>query len=163
MSLDTENAIARLVDELRQALSAQANAPLIVGIRTGGLWLAQRLCRELSLPAPASLDISYHRDDVHRRGINPEVQPSELPLDLEDHDILLVDDVLHTGRTVRAAINELFDYGRPARIRLAVLVDRGERELPFAPDFVAERVRLEPGQRLAVDGPDPLRFRVVEA
>jgi pyrimidine operon attenuation protein / uracil phosphoribosyltransferase len=109
---------------------------VIVGIHTGGVWVAERLHALLGCKQPLGmLDISFYRDDFSRIGLHPQVKPSNLPFDLEGRDILLVDDVLHSGRTVRAAMNELFDYGRPASIRLAVLVDRGGHELPIRPDF----------------------------
>jgi pyrimidine operon attenuation protein / uracil phosphoribosyltransferase len=107
---------------------------VIVGIHTGGVWVAERLHALLGCKQPLGmLDISFYRDDFSRIGLHPQVKPSNLPFDLEGRDILLVDDVLHSGRTVRAAMNELFDYGRPASIRLAVLVDRGGHELPIRP------------------------------
>lgn len=158
--LQADALIRQLSTTIGEALGDELAEHLVVGIRTGGLWIAERLCDALELDEPASLNISYHRDDVHRRGLNPQVLPSQLPLSLEDRRILLVDDVLHTGRTVRAAINALFDYGRPALIRLAVLVDRGGRQLPVRPDYVAETLQLEEGTRLRVEGPDPLQLRI---
>jgi len=107
-----------------------------VGIHTGGAWVAERLHLLLKSRLPmGTLNITFYRDDFSRIGLHPQVRPSQLPTDIEGRDILLIDDVLHTGRTIRAAMNELFDYGRPASIRLAVLVDRGGRELPIRPDF----------------------------
>ena len=125
--------IARLADAIAPTLTPDT---VIVGIHTGGVWVAERLHAQLGCKLPlATLDISFYRDDFSRIGLHPQVKPSSLPVDLEGRAILLVDDVLHTGRTVRAAMNELFDYGRPASIRLAVLVDRGGHELPIRPDF----------------------------
>ncbi len=161
MNIDVDGAVASLAGQLQSDLGATLGEQLVVGIRTGGLWVAERLCAGLSLPPPAALDISYHRDDLEQRGLNPQVQPSELPLNLDGRQILLVDDVLHTGRTVRAAINELFDFGRPAAIRLAVLIDRGARELPIAPDYCAQTIVLEPGSRIKIAGPDPLTINVI--
>lgn len=130
---DADTLIARLVDAIAPDLGPDT---LIVGIHTGGVWVAERLHALLQRSQPlGTLDISFYRDDFSRIGLHPQVKPSSLPFDLEGRDILLVDDVLHTGRTVRAAMNELFDYGRPATIRLAVLVDRGGHELPIRPDF----------------------------
>ena len=124
---DANTLIARLADAIAPSLAPDT---LIVGIHTGGAWVAERLHAMLQCSMPlGTLDISFYRDDFSRIGLHPQVKPSSLPLDL------LVDDVLHTGRTVRAAMNELFDYGRPASIRLAVLVDRGGHELPIRPDF----------------------------
>jgi pyrimidine operon attenuation protein/uracil phosphoribosyltransferase len=131
---DVNSLIARLAEAIAPALPPDT---LIVGIHTGGVWVAERLHAQLGWKQPIGvLDISFYRDDFSRIGLHPQVKPSSLPFDLEDRHLLLVDDVLHTGRTVRAAMNELFDYGRPASIRLAVLVDRGGHELPIRPDFV---------------------------
>lgn len=108
----------------------------LVGIRTGGAWLAERLHRELHITKPLGLlSTSFYRDDFDKIGLHAQMKPSEIPFDVEGTQILLVDDVLHTGRTVRAAINELFDFGRPASISLAVLVDRRGRELPIAAQY----------------------------
>jgi pyrimidine operon attenuation protein/uracil phosphoribosyltransferase len=131
---DVDPLIAQLAAEIAPTLTPDT---VIVGIHTGGAWVAERLHAALHCTQPLGvLDISFYRDDFSRIGLHPQVKPSSLPFDLEDRAILLVDDVLHTGRTVRAAMNELFDYGRPASIRLAVLVDRGGHELPIRPDFV---------------------------
>jgi len=101
----------------------------LIGIHTGGVWLAQRLHTELALKQPlGTIDVSFYRDDFDSRGLHPKVRPSEIPFEVADVDIILVDDVLHTGRTIRAAMNELFDYGRPRSIRLAALIDRATRE-----------------------------------
>lgn len=131
---DANSLIAQLADDIAPALAPDT---FIVGIHTGGVWVAERLHAILKCPTPlGTLDISFYRDDFSRIGLHPQVKPSSLPFDLEGRDILLVDDVLHSGRTVRAAMNELFDYGRPATIRLAVLINRGGHELPIRPDFV---------------------------
>ena len=130
---DVDPLIAQLAAAIAPTLTPDT---VIVGIHTGGVWVAERLHALLGRTLPlGTLDISFYRDDFSRIGLHPQVKPSNLPFDLEGRDILLVDDVLHSGRTVRAAMNELFDYGRPASIRLAVLVDRGGRELPIRPDF----------------------------
>lgn len=108
----------------------------LVGIRTGGAWVAERLHRELHITKPLGLlSTSFYRDDFDKIGLHAQIKPSEIPFDVEGAQILLVDDVLHTGRTVRAAINELFDFGRPASISLAVLVDRRGRDLPIAAQY----------------------------
>ncbi|KVW96674.1 bifunctional pyr operon transcriptional regulator/uracil phosphoribosyltransferase PyrR [Thiobacillus denitrificans] len=130
---DVDPLIARMADAIAPTITPDI---VIVGIHTGGVWVAERLHALLQCPLPLGmLDISFYRDDFSRIGLHPQVKPSNLPFDLENRDILLVDDVLYSGRTVRAAMNELFDYGRPASIRLAVLVDRGGHELPIHPDF----------------------------
>jgi pyrimidine operon attenuation protein/uracil phosphoribosyltransferase len=119
----------------------------LIGIVTGGAWLAQRLHAALKLKVPCgTLDVSFYRDDFQHKGLKRKVAPSDIPFEVEGRDLILVDDVLYTGRTIRAAMNELFDYGRPASIRLASLVDRGGRELPIAAQFVGAAVDLPASQ-----------------
>jgi len=115
----------------------------LVGVHSGGTWLAERLREELGIAAPVGmLDVSFYRDDFGRAGLKPDVKPSQIGFEVESAQILMVDDVLYTGRTVRAAMNELFDYGRPARIDLAVLIDRGGRELPVAATVVGRTIEV---------------------
>ena len=122
----------------------------LIGIASGGVWLVEQLQRDLGLAGAAGvISSAMHRDDFSRRGLAHSVQ-TKLPFDVNGQDILLVDDVLYTGRTIRAVLNELFDYGRPARVRLAVLVDRGGRQLPVQADFAAARVSLPANQALAL-------------
>jgi len=122
----------------------------LVGIASGGVWLVERLQRDLGLSgAPGVISSAMHRDDFARRGLSSSAQTA-LPFDVNGADVLLLDDVLYTGRTIRAVLNELFDFGRPARVRLAVLVDRGGRELPVAADFAAARLTLPETQSLAL-------------
>ncbi|AAZ98534.1 uracil phosphoribosyltransferase [Thiobacillus denitrificans ATCC 25259] len=143
---DANTLIARLAESIAPTFAPET---VIVGIHSGGVWVAERLHALLKCASPVgALDISFYRDDFSRIGLHPQVKPSNLPFDLENRVILLVDDVLHTGRTVRAAMNELFDYGRPASIRLAVLVDRGGRELPIRPDFAALTLEVPPHQNI---------------
>jgi pyrimidine operon attenuation protein/uracil phosphoribosyltransferase len=113
--------------------------------------VAERLHRALGAQTPLGLlAVTLHRDDFGRIGLHREARRSHLPFEVEGRDIVLVDDVLHTGRTIRAALNELWDFGRPARVRLAVLADRGGRELPVAPDFAGARLELDPGEALVL-------------
>jgi pyrimidine operon attenuation protein/uracil phosphoribosyltransferase len=152
--LDAEALYAALAEQLRAGLAGVADAA-IVGIHSGGAWIAERLARDLGLTARFGvLDVSFYRDDYAKKGLPAEVKPTHIGFDVSGATIVLVDDVLYTGRTTRAAINELFDYGRPARILLAALVDRGERQLPVAADFVAASTRVPAGQalRLQQDG-----------
>ena len=143
---DVDPLIAHLAGAIAPTLTPET---VIVGIHTGGVWVAERLHGLLGCKQPLGmLDISFYRDDFSRIGLHPQVKPSNLPFDLEGRDILLVDDVLHSGRTVRAAMNELFDYGRPALIRLAVLVDRGNHELPIRPDFTGLTLDVPPHQNI---------------
>jgi len=115
----------------------------LVGICTGGVWLAERLHQELAITKPLGiLSVSFYRDDFDKIGLHAQTKPSEIPFEVEGAHILLVDDVLNTGRTVRAAINELFDYGRPASIILAALIDRGGRELPIAARYTGVELEL---------------------
>lgn len=154
-------AVEPLLQQLGQALQQRligVNEPVsLVGIRSGGLWLAERLGQQLQRPV-WSLSATYHRDDFASSGLHPQLQPSQLPDSLDGHHVWLIDDVLHTGRTLRAAINELFDYGRPRCVNLAVLLDRGGRELPIAPDLCADRISVAPNMNVKLDGPEPLRL-----
>jgi pyrimidine operon attenuation protein/uracil phosphoribosyltransferase len=130
---DAEQLLASLTDRMRPAVGPDTG---LVGIHTGGVWLAERLHQALGLRLPlGTLDVSFYRDDFSRKGLRRNVKSSDIPFDVDGCDLIIVDDVLYTGRTIRAAMNELFDYGRPARIRLAALVDRGGRELPISADF----------------------------
>ena len=116
---------------------------VLVGIHTGGVWLAERLQQALGIEQPpGTLDVAFYRDDFDKIGLHPQVKPSEIPFAVEGAHILLVDDVLQTGRTIRAAVNELFDYGRPASISLAALADRGGRELPIAAQYTGVALEL---------------------
>lgn len=146
---DAEELFEALVARLRVHITPKTG---IVGIVTGGAWLAQRLHESLDVKTPLGvLDPSFYRDDFRKSGLRHQVKPSQIPFDVQEHNVLLVDDVLFTGRTVRGAMNELFDYGRPARIDLAVLVDRGGRELPIAARFVGASLEVPPGKVLVLD------------
>jgi pyrimidine operon attenuation protein/uracil phosphoribosyltransferase len=135
--------------------------PAMVGIHTGGVWIARQLHERLGIHDPlGSLDISFYRDDFTRVGMNPVVQPSQLPFSIDDRHIILVDDVLHTGRTIRAALNELFDYGRPASIMLATLIERDGRELPIQANVVGRHVELSRHEHIKLTGPDPLKLQI---
>ena len=129
----------------------------MVGIRTGGVWLAEELRQRMQMTGPVGeLDISFYRDDFTRIGLNPTVKPSSLPFATEDRHLVLVDDVIMSGRTIRAALNELFDFGRPASILLVEMLDIGGRELPVQPDVLGAKIVLEAGQRVKLTGPRPL-------
>jgi len=132
--LDAEAIYSKLRDAIRCALDDEPERAVhLIGIHSGGAWIAERLHRDLALPTPlGTLSSAFHRDDYgHRRGLPAEMKSTDLPFEIDGADIVLVDDILFTGRTVRAALNELFDFGRPARVELAVLLDRGGRELPI--------------------------------
>lgn len=135
--------------------------PLVIGIHTGGTWIAEALHRLLGIREPlGELNIAFYRDDFSRIGMHPHVTPSSLPFEVEDRHIVLVDDVLYTGRTIRAAMNEIFDYGRPASISLAVLIDRGGRELPVQADVTGKSLTLKPGEHVKLHGPEPLALEI---
>lgn len=160
--LDVAPMLAALARDLEVVLARRGvEDPLLVGVHTGGVWVAEALRERLGLKQPiGTLSITFYRDDFTRIGLHPQVKPSQLPPSVDDRHIVLVDDVLHTGRTVRAALNEIFDYGRPASVMLAVLVDRGGRELPLEPTVVATRLELEPGQNIKLTGPAPLKLQL---
>jgi pyrimidine operon attenuation protein/uracil phosphoribosyltransferase len=147
---DAEALYQALLQQVRHGLAGAVDVA-IVGIHSGGAWLAERLAADLDLRGRLGfIDVSFYRDDYAKKGLHPDVKPTQIGFNVDRATILLVDDVLYTGRTTRAAINVLFDYGRPARIMLAALADRGGRELPVAADFVAAHVPLEPTQALAL-------------
>jgi len=153
------NHVAESLSALLESRNIQH--PIMIGIHTGGVWVAQQLHQRLRLQEPlGTLDISFYRDDFTRVGINPQVKPSTLPPSIDDRHIILVDDVLYTGRTIRAAMNELFDYGRPASIMLAVLVERDGRELPIQADALGQHITLEAGEQVKLQGPEPLTLSI---
>ena len=132
----------------------------LVGITSGGAWLAERLQQDLKLAGKAGvISSAMHRDDFAQRGLAGAGAQTQLDFDVDDAHIILLDDVLYTGRTIRAVLNELFDYGRPASVKLAVLVDRGGRELPVQADYAAARVTLPPTQSLALARGDDGKFQ----
>ena len=137
-SIDAEALYGALLDQIRAAYGEslrQANGAVLAGIYSGGVWLAERLAKDLNVSEFGVVNVSLHRDDYAKKGLHSQASPTSLPFDVNNRKILLVDDVLSTGRTVRAAVNELYDYGRPASVELAVLADRGGRELPVAARF----------------------------
>jgi len=143
---DAEALCVQLAEAIRPQLTPST---AMIGLYTGGVWLAERLHRMLAIAEPlGTLDIAFYRDDYHQQGLARDPKRSQIPFSIEGRDLLLVDDVLYTGRTVRAAMNELFDYGRPARILLAVLADRGGRQLPICAQYCGARIEVPPGARL---------------
>jgi pyrimidine operon attenuation protein/uracil phosphoribosyltransferase len=158
LQLDAEALYADLLRGVRGLLVPDA---ALVGVWSGGAWLAERLQRDLALPGRHGVISSVlHRDDYGSRGL-AAAAPTELPFEVQGRHIVLVDDVLYTGRTIRAVINELYDFGRPASVKLAVLVDRGGRELPIEAACAAARVALPPGQRLSLGRDAQGRFAFV--
>jgi pyrimidine operon attenuation protein/uracil phosphoribosyltransferase len=156
LRLDAEALYADLLKGVRGLMSPDA---VLVGIWSGGAWLAERLQRDLGLAGEAGVVSSaLHRDDFGSRGLAGNADHTRLPFEVEGRPIVLIDDVLYTGRTIRAAINELYDFGRPARVTLAVLVDRGGRELPVEAAYSAARVTLPTEQRLSLARDERGRF-----
>ncbi len=162
----TDNDIPQLLDNLHASIQQQIeqrhlNNPIIIGIQTGGVWIAQAMHQRLAMQEPLySMDISFYRDDFSQIGMHPQIKPSQLPTHLEGRDIILIDDVFYTGRTVRAALNELFDYGRPNQVVLAVLIERDGRQIPLRPDCVGTQITLQSGQRIKLTGPEPLGIHI---
>jgi pyrimidine operon attenuation protein / uracil phosphoribosyltransferase len=156
---DAESLLATLTQKMRPVVNANT---ALVGIHTGGVWLAQRLHAALGITHPlGSLDVSFYRDDFGKIGLHAQTKSSAIPFDVDGRDIIVIDDVLFTGRTIRAAMNELFDFGRPASIKLACLIDRGGRELPISADFVGATLALSPDEELVLEQTDTkLQLRI---
>lgn len=159
---DVEQLTSMMAGDVRQILQKRKiTTPSLIGIHTGGVWIARRLHTMLAIAEPlGSLDISFYRDDFSKIGMHPQVKPSELPFDVEGKHIILIDDVLYTGRTIRAALNEIFDYGRPESVLLAVLVDRGQRELPITADVIGMHIELKEDEQIKLFGPQPLTLSI---
>jgi len=162
---EPEQLLEKLAIDLKNLLEhRKIDNPLMVGIHTGGAWLAEKLHQRLNIKDDLStLDISFYRDDFSRIGMNPQVKPSSLPPQVEDRHIILVDDVLQTGRTIRAAMNEIFDYGRPASIMLACLIERSGREIPIQADVVGQVLELADDEQVKLTGPDPLAWEILKS
>ena len=158
---DPEQLVRELAERMKAELTPDAG---LVGIYTGGAWVAERLHRLLGLPTPLGvLAVTLHRDDFGVIGLHRESRRSQIPFSVDDREVVLVDDVLHTGRTLRAALNELFDFGRPRAVRLAVLADRGGRELPVAADFTGTRIEVARDEELVLSNDNgKLRFAAVK-
>jgi len=159
LELDAEAFYGELARRVREHISGSSS--VLVGVHTGGVWLAERLRADLGIvPEVGILDVSFYRDDHHQGGLSRGVRPSRIPFDINGAHVLLVDDVLNTGRTVRAAMNELFDYGRPARIELAVLVDRGGRELPISTALVGRTLEVPADVSVVLSRDDDQRLQL---
>jgi pyrimidine operon attenuation protein / uracil phosphoribosyltransferase len=160
--LDVPKLLDTLEAQLKQVIAQrQLTEPLMIGIRTGGVWVAEKMHQRLGIKQPLGLlDISFYRDDFSQIGVNPNVKPSQLPAQIEGRNIILVDDVFYTGRTIRAALNEIFDYGRPRQVVLAVLIERDGKQIPLSPDCVGASITLDAGQRIKLVGPEPLVIEI---
>ena len=162
----TQDAITDLIEGmssvLQNHLSAHAiDRPAMIGIHTGGAWVAQHLHQHLKLQEPLGLlDINFYRDDFTHSGVNPLVKPSSITFDVEGRDIILVDDVIQSGRTIRAAMNEIFDFGRPRSISLVCLIERSGRQLPIQPDVVGLQPPLQIDEHIRLNGPEPLSLEI---
>ncbi|MFC5302217.1 bifunctional pyr operon transcriptional regulator/uracil phosphoribosyltransferase PyrR [Azospira restricta] len=153
---DAERQCAALAEQLRPHVGPDT---ALIGIHSGGVWIAERLRTLLGMPdEPGTIDVSFYRDDFAAKGLHPQIKPSSIPFEVEGRHIVLVDDVLYTGRTTRAALNEIFDYGRPAKVELAVLADRGGRELPVAAQYNTWDVTLAAGETLVLARDDAGRL-----
>ena len=165
MILNTQD-IPALLDTLKTEIKQQITArklqnPLMIGIHSGGVWVAEQMHKRLNIQEPLGvMDISFYRDDFSQIGMQPKIKPSQLPAHMESRDIILIDDVFYTGRTIRAALNEIFDYGRPNQVVLAVLIERDGRQIPLKPDCCGTRITLQPGQRIKLTGPEPLGIHI---
>ncbi|AZE81085.1 bifunctional pyr operon transcriptional regulator/uracil phosphoribosyltransferase PyrR [Pseudomonas synxantha] len=154
--------ISQMAIRLKAHLEHRAiSEPRFIGIRTGGVWVAQALLERLGSDSPLGmLDVSFYRDDFSQNGLHPQVRPSALPFEIEGQHLVLIDDVLMSGRTIRAALNELFDYGRPASVTLVCLLDLDAGELPISPDVVGATLSLSAQQRVKLSGPTPLELEL---
>tara|TARA_R110000744_G_scaffold98441_3_gene190251 strand:- start:7782 stop:8279 length:498 start_codon:yes stop_codon:yes gene_type:complete len=163
MKLDLEHSLASMKTQLTAYCeNKNIDNAIVVGIHTGGVWVAERLISAVPTTEPlATLDITFYRDDFTKAGLNPKVNQTSLPA-IEDRHVILVDDVLMSGRTIRAAMNEIFDFGRPASITLAILYDLGQHELPIAADIVGEHLTLNPDQRVKLTGPKTLGVSIID-
>ena len=161
---DANELLADVAKRLHSLLAEkQITEPLMIGIQTGGVWIAEALHKSLAIEQPlGTLNITFYRDDFTRIGMHPQVTPSNLPFEVDDRHIILVDDVLHTGRTIRAALNEIFDYGRPASVILVSLIERTGRELPISADITGQQLNLQEGQHIKLSGPSPLTLTLTE-
>lgn len=157
---DVQQLLTSMASDLNSYLEKNAiSNPHMIGIHTGGVWVAEALHKSLKIEQPlGSLNISFYRDDFTRVGMHPQVQPSSLPFSVDDQHIILVDDVLQTGRTIRAALNEIFDYGRPASVTLVTLIERSGKELPIAADIVGNKLDMKTDQYIKLTGPAPLKL-----
>lgn len=159
---DIQSILDNLESQVRTQIAARKlTSPLMIGIHSGGVWIAEHLHQRLALDeALGLLDISFYRDDFSHVGMHPKVRPSQMPPNVTGRDIILVDDVFFTGRTARAALNEIFDYGRPEQVLLAVLIERDGREIPLRPDCSGINMTLQKGQRVKLTGPQPLGIQI---
>lgn len=163
--IDIKNCLDNMAKELGVLLTDNKRTDVaMIGIQTGGVWIARQLIKRMGIETPlGELNIAFYRDDFSQIGLHPRVSPSSLPFDVENRHIVLVDDVLHTGRTIRAALNEIFDFGRPASVTLVVLIERLGQELPISANIVGKRISLKPNEHVKLCGPEPLALEIKTA
>ena len=161
-TLDTAKLLNEVCSQLKKRIRhINPNKLGFIGIHTGGVWVANKIAEELQIKTDVGeLNIAFYRDDFSKIGVHPTVKPSQLPFEVNGRHLILVDDILHTGRTVRAAMNEIFDYGRPLSISLVVLVARSGRELPIHADVCGADINLSKGEHVKLRGPEPLRLEI---
>ena len=160
--INIESLIDNMANEIRtHCEDLKYKKPLMIGIQRGGVWVATQLHCKLGYKDPlGELNIAFYRDDFSKIGVHPEVKPSKLSTNIDDRDVILVDDVLHTGRTIRAAMNEIFDFGRPASISLVILIERSGRELPIQADVIGKTITLKQGEHAKLSGPEPMALEI---
>ena len=160
--LDIPTLLTQLETEIQALIvSEKLENPLMIGIHNGGVWLAEQLHQRLGIKEPLGLmDISFYRDDFSKIGLHAQAKLSQLPTQMEGRDIILIDDVFYTGRSARAALNEIFDFGRPNQVILGVLIERNGREIPLRPDCVGKKINLPKEQYIKLTGPSPLRITI---
>ena len=162
----THDAIIDLIDGMASVLNSRLSdhgieSPAMIGIHTGGAWVARHLHQRLAISEPLGLlDINFYRDDFTHSGVNPQVKPSSIEFDVSNRDIVLVDDVIQSGRTIRAAMNEIFDFGRPRSITLVCLIERSGRQLPIQPDVVGLQPPLQTDEHIRLNGPEELSLEI---
>ncbi len=163
--LNIDELIATMGNELINKINSnKLKGFKIIGIKTGGVWIADKICDKLGISEkPGQLNIAYYRDDFDKIGLHPKVEPSKLNFEIENQHIILVDDVISTGRTIRAAMNEIFDFGRPQSITLLCLIDRDKRELPVNPDILGLKVFIPLEKDIKLIGPSPLRLELFDS
>lgn len=161
-TLDVTPLLAELERQLRGEMTRRnLRDPAMIGIHSGGAWIAERLHRSLALADPLGLlSITFYRDDFSQIGMHPRIHSSSVPFKIDGRDILLIDDVFYTGRTIRAALNEIFDYGRPDKVVLGALVERDGRQIPIRPDCIGGRVTLDANERIKLTGPESLELTI---
>lgn len=157
-NLDIPKLLTQLETSLKEiVLKRKLKDPVLIGIHSGGVWVAEEMHQRLKIKEPlGTMDISFYRDDFSQIGMHPQIKPSQIPLSLEGRDIILVDDVFYTGRTVRAALNEIFDFGRPNQVVLGVLIERDGQQIPLKPDCAGTSLTLPEGMLIKLTGPEPL-------